>query len=547
MLSPALEIVAVTDAYLAATMTRREAILGRGIFDVFPDNPDDPAVTGQKNLRCSLETVLRTGRPDAMAVQKYDIRRPAAEGGSFEERYWSPLNVPIFGSDGAIRFVLHRVEDVTEFVRLKRQAAEVERLDGEMRARSERMEAEVYERAQQIQEKNQRLFAQLAQSQKMEAVGLLAGGIAHDFNNLLTLIVGYSELLLDDLKPGDHTHAELEAILGAARRAGALTRQILVFSRRHPAEMVPTDLNRIVREADQMLRRVIGEHIELVIRLEPDLRTVIADPGRIHQVVMNLAINARDAMPAGGRLTITTANQDLDELFAQSHVAVTPGPYAMLTVSDTGCGMSSDVLAHVFEPFFTTKDPGKGTGLGLAMVHGIVEQCRGHVRVYSEEGRGSTFKIYLPETEQKPVILEAKPAAPEARGTETLLLVEDDDDIRRLTRRILEQSGYSVLECSNAGEALMFVEQGRATAALLLTDIVMPRMSGIQLARRLRSRTPDMKVLFMSGFTEHPTLDDAEFVEGALLIHKPFSRLQLLAKLRELLDPPRIEPAGPAK
>lgn len=578
ILTPDLIICAVTDSYLRATMTRRDEIVGKLIFDVFPDNPGDPSATGVQNLRASLQRVVETRESDTMAVQKYDIRRPDSEGSGFEERYWSPVNHPVLGEDGGLRLIVHRVEDVTEFVHLKAQRAEQSAMSENLKVRVERTETEVYLRAQEVQEANRRLhsvnealaqrereltllqaeleervkdrtrqlefaeeerrklFEQFVHSQKMEAVGRLAGGIAHDFNNLLTIINGCSEMLLDELAPGSTFRVELEQILSAGTRAATLTKQILIFSRKQGIELVPLNLNQSIQEAEELLRRTIGEDIEFVTSLAKDLGRVMSDPGLLHQVIMNLVVNARDAMTNGGRLTIGTSNTELDETYVASHPDVAPGSYIMLAVSDTGIGMSKELLLKVFDPFFTTKAPGKGTGLGLATVYGIVKESHGHVRVYSEPGQGSTFKIYLPRIRNEVEELGESPVTvPLQGGDETILLVEDEDDLRKLTRRILETAGYTVLEASNAGEALLLVEQARARFDLLVTDVVMPKMSGPALARRIASRGQGLTVLFISGFIEHPSLENGELLPGSILLPKPFTKAALLRKVREAL------------
>jgi PAS domain S-box-containing protein len=383
------------------------------------------------------------------------------------------------------------------------------------------------------------LEAQLLQAQKMDAVGRLAGGIAHDFNNILTTITGYSELVLNELSPKDPLHADLEEIARAAERAGMLTRQLLAFSRKQILQPRVLNLNSVVRNVERMLRRLIGEDIEVIEALDPELGRAVADPGQIEQVIVNLTVNARDAMPHGGRLTLKTANVVLDEAYAQGHLEATPGRYVLLAVSDDGIGMTEEVKSHLFEPFFTTKGLGKGTGLGLATVHGIVKQSGGNIEVYSELGVGTTFKIYLPRVEDEPEGVERK-VTPDAllRGTETVLLVEDEERVRELVRRALEQSGYTVLHAQQPDEALFLCERHTGLIDLLLTDVVMPGMSGRDLAERLTPMRTEMKVLYISGYTDNTIAHHGVLDEDVTFLHKPFTPAALARKVREVLDTP---------
>jgi len=380
------------------------------------------------------------------------------------------------------------------------------------------------------------LEEQFRQSQKMEAVGQLAGGIAHDFNNLLTAILGNTQLLLRDLPPGDAKRSDVEEIRKASERAASLTRQLLAYSRRQMLQPKVLDLNVVVAEMDKMLRRLIGEHIALVAALQSDLGHVRADPNQIEQVIVNLAVNARDAMPDGGKLTIETANVDLDETFAQAHLGSVPGAYAMLAVTDTGHGMDVNVRAHLFEPFFTTKEVGKGTGLGLATVYGIVKQSGGYISVYSERGRGSTFKIYLPRIATPSATPAAPPRVGAARGSETVLVVEDELAVLTLSRRALEAQGYVVLAASDAAAALRVVERHGGTIHLLLTDVVMPGMSGRDLADRLAAQRPGIRVLYMSGYPGDAVVQHGTLPSGSAFLQKPFSPDGLARKVRDVLD-----------
>ena len=387
------------------------------------------------------------------------------------------------------------------------------------------------------------LEEQLRQSQKMEAVGRLAGGLAHDFNNLLTVIKGYSRMVLDDPRRGEKVRTEVEHIDAAAERAASLTRHLLAFSRKQVLQPKVIDLNSLVMNLDKMLRRLIGEDIEVVTVPAPNLGFVNADPGQIEQVIMNLVVNARDAMPDGGKLTLETANIDLDANYARDHDGVLPGSYVMLAVSDTGSGMDPQTQARIFEPFFTTKELGRGTGLGLSTVYGIVKQSGGHIWVYSELGRGTVFKIYLARVADRAGI--AAPlarAATKARGNETILLVEDDEQVRELTHSILTGCGYTVFIAENGPAVAKICAQHSSNIDLLLTDVVMPGISGREVARQVSARWPSIKVLYMSGYTENAIVHHGVLDTDTFFLPKPFTPTALANKLREVLDH-----AAPAK
>jgi PAS domain S-box-containing protein len=390
----------------------------------------------------------------------------------------------------------------------------------------------------QAEEEQSKLREQLQQAQKLETVGRLAGGIAHDFNNLLTVINGYSDLLIRQLMPGDPMHESVSEIRLAGKRATELVRQLLLLSRKQVTQASEVNLNDIITEVGKMLARVIGEDIRLEFALSPSLGWILADPGQLQQILMNLAVNARDAMPGGGTLLIETANADLEESYAQQHINVKPGPYVQLKVSDTGIGMTRDVISHIFEPFFSTKKPGEGTGLGLATVYGIVQQSGGSIWVYSEPGEGTTFTIYLPQVDAgvNPR-QEAEPAPDFLRGTETILVVEDQDQLRRMAGRVLRSYGYRVLEAANPGEALLHSERYAGPIHILLTDVVMPGMTGFELAGRLKPLRQSMEVIFMSGYSERVVTDRLELAGSYL--EKPFSPEALAGKVRGVLGSPR--------
>jgi len=381
----------------------------------------------------------------------------------------------------------------------------------------------------------------LRQAQKMEAVGSLAGGMAHDFNNLLSIILSYSELLVMNLEAGDPMRADLEAINAAGTRAAGLTRQLLAFSRRQVLQPKITNLNDVCTGMEKMLQRLLGEDVELATRTAPSLDWALLDPGQIEQVIMNLVVNARDAMPKGGTLTIETSDVHLSERDAAQHMGIKPGPHVMLSVTDTGIGMDAATQAHMFEPFFTTKEIGRGTGLGLSTVFGIVKQSGGAIWVQSAPGKGTTFKTCFPVA--RPDIVSAVAVGPPPsiqrrtlRGTETVLVVEDEDGVRGLACTILRRYGYTVLEAHSGGDALIASEQHKAPVDLLLTDVVMPRMNGPELARRLLSIRPDMKVLFMSGYPKGAQLPYGQGASSPEFLQKPITPVVLARKVREVLE-----------
>jgi nitrogen-specific signal transduction histidine kinase/DNA-binding response OmpR family regulator len=391
------------------------------------------------------------------------------------------------------------------------------------------------------------LEQQLRQSQKMEAVGRLAGGIAHDFNNLLMVISGYSEFLLERLGSDPSLRGPAQEIASASDRASSLTRQLLAFSRKQMLTPRILDLNGVVTENIKMLTRMIGEDIDLVMVPGMNLGAVRADAGQIEQVIMNLAVNARDAMPSGGKLTIETSNMTLDEEYARFHPPLQPGDYIMVAISDTGAGMDMETQSHIFEPFFTTKGP-KGTGLGLSTVYGIVKQSGGYIWVYSEVGKGTTFKIYLPRvasTNEAVAPLSARAGAQRVEpGTETILVVEDEANLRALARQFLERQGYKVIEAADGAVAMQIAVAHEGVIHLLLTDVIMPGMNGRELAQRISEIRPNVKILYMSGYTENVVGHNGTLDAGVRLLQKPFTLRELKIKVREVLDanptPPEV-------
>jgi len=384
-----------------------------------------------------------------------------------------------------------------------------------------------------------RLEEQFLQSQKMDALGRLAGGVAHDFNNLLTIISGYGDLLMSDPRFDAETRHQLGEIIGSAHRASALTRQLLAFSRKQLVEKQPVNLNEIVKRMHGLLGRLIGEDIRLVTHPADDLGTVMADPGQIEQVMMNIVVNARDAMPRGGTIRLETANFELDEAYAREHPDVKPGPHVMLAITDTGVGMDAATRVRVFEPFFTTKDKGKGTGLGLSTVYGIVKQVGGHIWVYSELGRGTTFKIYFPRALAEEEAGAPKPVAESPRGgSETILVVEDEANLRELIRGALQSRGYAVIEAADGAQAQRVSDLFKGTIHLLMTDSVLPNLSGPALSRTLLDKRPGLKVLFMSGYTDAAVFEQAGVEVGKAFLQKPFTIDAMARKIREVLETP---------
>jgi PAS domain S-box-containing protein len=390
------------------------------------------------------------------------------------------------------------------------------------------------------------------QVQKMEAVGRLAGGVAHDFNNLLTVILNCGHLLLDKFAGDDQSRQYVQEINKAGERAAALTRQLLAFSRKQILAPQVLDLNAVVSDTSKMLRRLIGEDIQLASVLADDLQPVKADPSQLAQVLLNLVVNARDAMPAGGKLTLETANIELDETYTRDFPELRPGPHVLLAVRDTGCGMTEEVKARLFEPFFTTKEVDKGTGLGLATVYGIVRQSGGHITVQTQPGRGTTFKVYLPAAAQEFSKPNPTPTCPvPVRGSETILLVEDEERVRQITRKVLESNGYTVCEARDGAEALRLFDRRRDTFDLVMTDMVMPGMSGAELVQRLRRRRPHLPVLFVSGYTDNEMFRLGLVDADESFLQKPFTPADLARQVREILDASPVitgvveEDAGP--
>ncbi len=496
------------------------------------------------------DAMAKLAQPPAYDVALIDLRMPDQSGLDFaREAKHRGLPLPPFiilsgrGDEaaaiaslklGAADYVTKREGYLDQLQYTLERAIAHDRLD----RIGEQLRAELAER-KRIESEREKLEQQLREAQRMEAIGRLAGGIAHDFNNLLSVILCSTGFALEASKDGDGIKDELREVEKAAERAAALTRQLLAFSRKQVLQPVELNLNRIVAGVEKMLRRILGEDIDYFQVLAPDLGVVLADPGQVEQVMMNLVVNARDAMPAGGKLTIETSNVELDAGYAAGHASVEPGSYIRLAVSDTGCGMDDKTKARIFEPFFTTKGLGKGTGLGLSTVYGIVKQSGGNIWVYSEPGHGTTFRIYLPRVARATATVAAVPPAGAAvarTGSETVLVVEDDEAIRNITSRILGVAGYAVLTAGAADEALRMGESHQGAIHLLLTDVVMPQMGGRVLAERMSALRPGIRVLYMSGYTDDAIAHHGTLAPGSHFIAKPFGATDLTRKVRQVLD-----------
>jgi len=658
-------IVAVSDAYLSATMTVRGAIVGRHLFDVFPDDPTDPAANGVGNLRASLERVLKFRQPDPMAVQRYAIRRPESEGGGFEERYWSPLNLPILDAEGEVRWIIHRVEDVTQLVGeqpvdafqqltneqqaiidrlrsinrsldreiLDRKAAQqelskarqflnlvIENIPGMVYAKDAttlrfilmnkggeqilgysrdemigktdydflpRAQADAYTKrdlevlasgellvipeeeianrageTRYIETKKMGVYdpqgrpefllclsedisarrdleLQLRQSQKLDAIGRLTGGMAHDFNNLLGVITANLDFLIEKVESDEEATSFAQDALDGALRGHELVKRMLAFGRQQPLQPEMFSLNDAVSGMTGLLRRTIREDIEMSVIPAARLSPVVADKSQLENAILNLAINSAHAMPHGGKLILETENVCLDDDYATQNLDVGPGDYAMLAVSDTGAGMAPEVADRAFEPFFTTKPVGAGSGLGLSMVYGFVKQSGGHIKIYSELGHGTTIRLYLPAVMQEAAPVDTASAALEQRrpATGTILLVEDEENLRRAASKMLKSLGYTVFETGSGPEALAYLNSG-GQADLLFSDVVMPGgMTGVELADIVRAMWPRLRILLTSGYSEVLVRESSERLDdGIHLIGKPYRKQELATKIHELLE-----------
>lgn len=659
ILDPAFTIVAVSDTYLVATMTRREEIVGRGIFDVFPDNPNDPKADGTRNLTASLQRVLKYATADAMPIQKYDIRQPTGE---FEERYWKPVNSPILGANGKVIYIIHCVEDVTKIVLLDRQSQQQIMENEALRTQSKQIESNAYAQVQasenrlknlvntildtivdgvitineqgniksynkacarlfgytpeEVLEKNinilmpepyrrehdgylhnyrksripkiigigrevsgqrkdgttfpmelavgettqggdhafvgiirdvterheaEKAREQLRQAQKMEALGQLTGGIAHDFNNLLAIVLGNLDFMTEKTKEDDPLRAFINPSIEAAEHGAELTKQLLAFGRKQTLQPKIISINELLNYFILLVRHTLGERIEIILSPSEGLWNVNVDPTLLQNALLNLAVNARDAMPAGGKMIFETKNVTIDREYLSHTPEILSGDYVMIAVSDTGEGMSQEIMDKAFDPFFTTKAIGKGSGLGLSMVYGFVKQSAGHIKLYSEIGHGTAVKIYLPKAEgeaQIPANKSTGEAGPVEKNASIVLVVEDNKNVLKLTSGMVESLGYKVITATSGDAAIEILER-REDIDLLLTDVMLPGMlNGPELAKLAVKLHPNLKVIFNSGYAEHAIHESGILENGVHLISKPFRKQQLAAIIKEVLKLP---------
>ncbi len=540
--------LAVNNAYLRATLTDVAQVLGRPLFEVFPDNPDDATADGVNNLRASLLRVIATLQPDAMATQKYDIRRPESDGGGFEVRHWNPVNSPVLSETGELRLIIHQVDDVTEFARLQAAGVEQGRVADELRHRTAQMEREISRRngelaewrranqalqdTQERLEQNMEREAQLQHAQKLESLGVLAGGIAHDFNNLLMSILGNAELARMELGPDASAAEEFEAIETSAQRAAELTRQLLAYSGQGRFQVEPVDLSELVREMSELLRVSVSRRATFEYFLAETMPSIRADAAQVRQVVMNLITNASDAVHEHrGSVTVRTGQMFADHTYlgeAYLDDDLPEGQYVYVEVSDTGVGMSAETQAKMFDPFFTTKFTGRG--LGMAAVLGIVRAHRGAIKVYSELGKGTTIKVLFPGGAgiAAPIAF----AVPEpVRPGQTVLVVDDDDGVRRVTAKVLESAGVHALAASTGDEAVNIYREHASEVGLVLMDLTMPGLDGRDTFVLLKAINPAVRVILTSGYHEDEALE--QFAEDSVVgfLQKPFRRNDLLALL----------------
>jgi two-component system cell cycle sensor histidine kinase/response regulator CckA len=526
-------VLMISDRYLELMCKTRESAEGIGFLQLWTD---------QAQVRCSHEALLASLRR-AVSLQEVTVRLHSFEDDAGGTHAWLERVSPVLDGDGRLSHLVHAVEGPFRSGRFE-GAAIVAELDEQVRRHAFELEQTsdrlLKETAEHIKTDRalRRSEEQLRQAQKLDALGRLAGGIAHDFNNLLSVILGYSSSLVMEDGLAMNFRTQIAEVKTAAERAADLTQQLLAFSRGQMLEPQIVDLNAGLIRLEKLLKRMVGEDVELRMVLNSQTGRLRVDASQLEQVVMNLVINARDAMPTGGTLSIETDNVDLDEQYARDHLGTQPGRYVMLSVSDTGCGMDKATQTRIFEPFFTTKGPGKGTGLGLSTAFGIVKQSGGSIWVYSELTRGSSFKVYLPRVDA-PADRDEKGSGDIGRGPrgdETILLVEDDAQVRRLACAVLRRAGYDVIEASAPEDALRWSTISDRRLDLLLTDVVMPKMSGRVLAEQLSQRVSQLKVLYMSGYTDDAVLRHGIVESGVAFLQKPLTPATLLRKVREVLD-----------
>jgi len=543
------EGILVSAAVRDVTDRKRAEAKFRGLLESAPDAIVGVDPDGRIALANAQTERLFGYSREELIGQPVEILVPDAARAVHPDRRNSYFRDPRPRAMGADMQLAGRRKDGSEFpAEISLNALETEDgclVSAAVRDVSERLEAQAERERLRAQTERERLERQLHQSQRLESLGQLAGGVAHDFNNLLAVILNYAAFIGEEVSDaanaegGDRWQAvsdDVAQVRRAAERATQLTHQLLAFGRREIVQPEVLDLNAVVRDVEQLLRRSIGEHVELNISLASELWEVLADPGQIEQVLLNLAVNARDAMPGGGLLTIDTANVTVDEGHASLRPALTPGRHVRLRVSDTGFGMEQDVLERVFEPFFTTKPKGEGSGLGLATVYGIISQAGGYAQIYSEPGLGTTFTALLPATEDTRPKLQPSTERPSERGGETILVVEDEDAMREVTRRILSRNGHTVLVAASGEDAIGIASGHVGDIDLLLTDVIMPQMLGKEVAERIIALRPGIRVLYMSGYAQPVLASNGTLSEGVSLIEKPFSAFELLAKAREVLD-----------
>lgn len=509
-------IVAASDSYLKATMVERTDILGKYIFDVFPDNPNDVDATGVQHLKASLNRVLDNKTADFMTIQKYDIKNQL---GIFEERFWGPVNFPVFNKNDQVEYIIHRVEDVTELVKLKNEKFILHKATIELQEEREHIE-------------------KARQAKRMEAMGQLAGGVAHDFNNILATIILLCEDTIRNSKDSDPAQKNLKQILKSSEKAKTLTRQLLAFSRKQVIQPKVVNLNHIISDLKDLLKKLLDERFELITDLDDNLKNVFIDASQVEQILINLVVNSRDAMTKGGRMTIATTTLTLKQSITNGYLHVDAGEYVLITVKDEGVGMDAETQARIFEPFFSTKEFGFGTGLGLSSVYGIVKQNKGYVWVTSEAQKGSIFKIYLPVIEQSLEIIHSGSDNIDfkinANESQTVLVVEDEVDLREAIRDILSSVGYKIIEAIDGEEALKMILDQQVKPSLIISDVMMPKLTGPSLAIKLKEAGMKNKFLFLSGYVDDFRDVNKEIIEEHSFLEKPFELNTLIDKVKKL-------------